>query len=497
MSTTTRIIAAIALLLSLFTEAALAQMAAFEQSMQGMRNKLPASVFDGVTLNVTDHEQLQQVKGFGQRYAKNLQAAIDAWSQLGRGQNQERLDKLKADKAYYDALVVAYKDASQRIQQPATATPPASRAATPIDQMYIGPDAGSAQPFVVDTIGGYQTEITVYGQPGTKAKPSRWGAKLKFYLKYAELESDDTIMIDVRKDGASLGDPTPCQPKARVAETQLAYFECEAPGGRDYERFFSSDGPHTVALTYRNLIMGTEFKDFAVFQVDVIAQMQGAANDPDLRWAASHDMKLSVSTIDEELPHSNPNDGGITLASRFAKRIDESRTVLRTWIKRDKGHHPTKITCIYNGKRIDNAEGFKDREHTAWSYAEKGSMERIQQQWIQLRFEMNGMLARANADGTKNSYSQPPHYLNENPGDYRCVLTGGGEIIKELFFSVGVDGEIVKPACQLGSMNSLVIVTLLESKDHKLSTVPYDEQAGRQSGFEGRVQWTAGCPPTR
>lgn len=363
--------------------------------------------------------------------------------------------------------------------------------------MYIGPDAASSRPFIVDSIGAYQTEITVYGQPGTKAKPSRWGAKLRFYLKYADLESDDTVMIDIRKDGDNLGDPTPCQPKARIDETQLAYFECDVPGGRDYERFFSTEGIHEVALTYRNLIMGTEFRDFAVFQVDVIAQKQGAANDPDLRWAANHDMKLSVSTIDEELPHSNPSDGGITLASRFAKRLEESRTVLRTWLKRDKGYHPTKVTCVYEGRRIDNAEGFKDREHTAWSYVQKGSTERIQQQWIQQRFEMNGMLARANADGSKNTYSQPPHYLNESPGDYRCVVTGGGEIIKELFFSVGTDGEIVKPACQLASMNAMANVTLLETRDHKLSTVPYDDQTGRRFGFESRVQWVDGCPPVR
>jgi len=37
-------------------------------------------------------------------------------------------------------------------------------------------------------------------------------------------------------------------------------------------------------------------------------------------------------------------------------------------------------------------------------------------------------------------------FLNENPGDYRCVITGGGEILKELHFTIGenaLDGHLI------------------------------------------------------
>ena len=175
----------------------------------------------------------------------------------------------------------------------------------------------------------------------------------------------------------------------------------------------------------------------------------------------------------------------------------EPSLTVRTWFKKDKGFHPTKITCLYQDKRIDEAQGHKGKEFSYWSYLKKGSMEREQAQWTQHYYQLHSLHPRPNPDGSKGSYSQPQHYLNENPGEYRCVVTGGGAVLKELFFRVGQDGEIVKPACQLKSMNTLHTVTLLAAKDHKLSTVDYDESIGKQSGFEGRVQWAKSCPPKR
>lgn len=475
-----------------------AQMREFEQNMSKLQIKLPPSIFDGTSLSISTYEELQQIKQFGVNYNSFLQKAITSWEQLGRGQNQERREKLMTHQAYLNALVKAYKMKEQEIQRPIDIKPVTAKAIT-LQEIYIGPDVSKDQPVLLDTLGQYDTLVQAYGHPGTKAKPTRWSAQLRFYVKYQDIAPDDTIMIEVFKDDKSLGKPTSCQskPAYTLTEAHLAYYQCEAPSDRDFDKLFTTSGTHTIKLTYKKPIEGIEFKDFASLRLQVIEAKQGAANSPSLKWQTDHDMKLAVSTIEEEIPHSTPSDGGIRSAIELAYQKNEAAVTIRTWFKKDKGYHPTKIACLYNGKRIDEAEGMKGSEYSSWTYLKQGSPEREDAQWTQYYYQLFALHPRPNPDGSKGSYSQPQFYLNENPGEYRCVITGDGDVMKELFFTVGPDGHLVKPACQLQSMNTLHTVTLLASKEHQLSTVPYDKDIGKKWGYEGRVTWQNGCPPTK
>lgn len=469
----------------------------FEQNMAKLKVKLPPNIFDGKTLNITTYPELQQVKQFGLNYRAFLLNAVTAWGKLGRGQNEERKNQLIANKAYFDAFQKAYTVKAKAIKPPAKKQPVQAKQVT-LSDIYIGPGSQEKGPIIIDSVGQYDTEFKAYGHPGTKAKLTRWSALMQFYIKYDNIASDDAVMIDIFKDGKSLGEATSCQYHSLHKEAHLAYYKCEAPKKRsDYEKLFQTDGTHTIKLTYKKLIEGIEFKDFAVFNVTVKKAKQGAANNPSLKWETDHDMKVTVSTIDEEIPHSTPTDGGIKTAIQFAQKRQEHSMVIRTWFKKDKGYHPTKMACLYNGKRIDEAEGHKGKEYSYWSYLKKGSMKRVDEQWTQHYYQMKSLHPRPFPNRSKGSYSQPQHYLNENPGEYRCVATRGGEVLKELFFRVDADGEIVKSGCQLESMNTLHTVTLLATKDHKLSTVDYDKKIGKQSGFEGRVKWSKSCPPSR
>lgn len=474
-----------------------AQMRDFEQNMAKMKVKLPPSIFDGKTLKITNYTELQQAKQFGLNYRGFLLNAVNAWGKLGRGQNEERKNQLLANKAYFDAFQKAYMVKAKEIKAPVMKKPVQAKQVTLAD-IYVGPGVKKKGPVIIDTVGQGDTEFKAYGHPGTKAKLSRWSALLSFYIKYDNIAHDDTVMIEIFKNGKKLREATACQYSNLHKQGQLAYYKCEAPKKRsDYKELFDTDGPHTIKLTYNKLIEGKSFKDFAIFHVTVKQAKQGAANNPSLKWETDHDMKLSVSTIEEEIPHGSPTDGGIQTAMQFAYQKQEVSTAIRTWLKKDKGHHLTKMTCLYHDKRIDEAKGFKAKEYSYWSYLKKGSMERNDEQWTQYKFQMKSLHPRPFPDGSKGSYSQPQHYLNENPGEYRCVVTGGGKVLKELFFRVGLDGEIVKPACQLESMNTLHTVTLLAAEDKLLSTVDYDKKIGQQSGFEGRVKWSKSCPPNR
>ena len=70
-----------------------------------------------------------------------------------------------------------------------------------------------------------------------------------------------------------------------------------------------------------------------------------------------------------------------------------------------------------------------------------------------------------------------------------------GEVIKEIYFTVGKDGEVIKPECQLKSANTLSSVTFARTVDKKLSDRKYDKKVGKKYGFEGRVTWAKECPP--
>ena len=357
----------------------------------------------------------------------------------------------------------------------------------------VGPDAASDKPFIVDTIGAQETTFRAWAHPGTKANPSRWSARLSFFVHYKDAADDDVVVISLHKGKKRLGKPTPCRPKRLYAEAALAAFECEAPKGRDHKDLFSTKGVHTIKLTYRKVIEGKEFANFAVLTVNVEQLKKGASNNPSVSWGESHDGKLTVSTIEEKSQNSNSNSDAFN-ALAAAKGIGVPYMLVSTWFKREKRVERTKMTCMYKGKRIAEAQSTGNSKYSSYTYKKKGSPERIDQAWEQATYFLYAMHPRPDAKGSKGSWSTPQHWLNENPGDYKCVITGDGEIVKELYFKVGADGEVVKPACQRGSMNALKTVTLLRTVNKKLSTVKYDKKVGKKAGYEGRVKWSAGCP---
>ncbi len=396
-------------------------------------------------------------------------------------------------------LAVAFVTVVAFIAIEASAQPAGTKdQAIQIDQLYIGPDSASTKPVIIDTIGPMDTLVRAWGSPGSLSKPSKWSAKLHFWVRYNNIADDDVVLIQVLKGRKKLGKPTPCRPKGIKKEVQLAFFECKAPRNRDYANMFSSHGQHSIALTYKKPIEGTVFKNFATLKLNVLKLKQGASNNPYVAWGTDHDMKLSVSTIEEKTNNGASGLSGHTgeaLQAAFRRGIPYM--AVHTWLKREKRVERTKLTCLYKGKKIAESQDVRGQRYDYWSYKKKGSPKRDDARWDQQEYLLYQLHPRPGPGGNKGSWAIPQHWMNENPGDYRCVVTGDGDVIKELFFRVGDDGEIVKPSCQNKSVNTLHTVTLLTAKNHKLADRSYDKKVGRKYGYEGRVRWAKGCPPTK
>lgn len=171
--------------------------------------------------------------------------------------------------------------------------------------------------------------------------------------------------------------------------------------------------------------------------------------------------------------------------------------LLHTWFKTGDRLPRLKATCLFDGKRIAEADSVGGHKFDYWSYKRKGSPDRDKPSWVQAEFFLYSLHPRPDAEGNKGSWAKPQHWMNENPGDYKCVITGDGDVVKEVHFKVGADGEVVREPCQAQSVNSLSTVTLVRTMDKKLSDTGYDKNAGKKSAFQGRVKWAKGCPLNR
>ena len=69
----------------------------------------------------------------------------------------------------------------------------------------------------------------------------------------------------------------------------------------------------------------------------------------------------------------------------------------------------------------------------------------------------------------------------------------GGEIVKEVYFTVGADGKIQPSKCD-AAVRLLGHVHVARSKDLATADLPVDENDGRKAFF-GWMSWPAGCPP--
>jgi hypothetical protein len=263
-----------------------------------------------------------------------------------------------------------------------------------------------------------------------------------------------------------------------------------------------SKGKHAVRLSLKRVLQGQTIRDFAAFELDVVQLKQGAMNNPSRTWGTDLDANLAVSYLT-----ALPLD--LHLGGRRATWVNEAAMalygaagqyplslVLTTWTKDSEWRRRRPmVSCFHNGKKIGwkpaTAGGGGDYEH--WTYQGK---KQLKSRWTRHTFLLNyvGIFLRKGPNGRAGNYSQPPHWLAENPGKYRCVMVDDGNIMKEWNFEV-IDGDIVRPECQNQSVSSFSSVYLVKTTTKSIGTGKWNKKAGAKAGFEGRAKWAKGCPP--
>ncbi len=487
-----RLTATVALLLLITPSTSGAQMRAFEQSLGKMKNRLPASVFDGKTLKVTTWPEMRKVEDFVRNYKKNLETAIGAWNKLTVGKNTERRNKLVEAQGYFKALFPLYVAKRKQITPPKKQTKVVVKNAAFAD-VVTGPGARLEKPALIDFFGTEETKLQAWGSPGTRSKPSMWSVRMWFVVKYAGFTSSDFVTAQVYKGRRKLKGAINCAPHL-LKGWPVAVFKCRSDH-RDRKKMYNTAGVHSIKLSYKNLVTGKTFKNFATLKIEILKLWGGSVTRPSVKWRTNHDMHMPPTTIEERNPNwrSGHRDRFVqelmTTAMSAMNAKGPSNLVLRTWIKRAK-YFTTQATCLYKGKPVwapvrDN--GPLDWE--VYGRIKKGGKKEFRAKWQEMRFDLQG-LKIVGKDGARGSWAKEPHWLDKNPGDYKCVITGDGKKIKEVSFTVGKDGRLIKPACQDKILTTFKTVTLVKARSSKWGELKWKSKAA----FGGNVKWKKSCP---
>jgi len=122
--------------------------------------------------------------------------------------------------------------------------------------------------------------------------------------------------------------------------------------------------------------------------------------------------------------------------------------LVSVWMKGPVESSELEGRIFYKGQQIastrdsDGSSGVSDYDERMSEYAPAfaplNRWKRWQFQWGNLLFDNNGTFNRANFPKA--------HYVDKNPGDYTVKIFRNGEQVRELTFTVGVDGRIVVPS---------------------------------------------------
>ena len=371
---------------------------------------------------------------------------------------------------------------------------PSVSAAQTFDDVVTGPGAKLDKPALIDAYGAEETSLQVFGSPGTKSKPSMWSVQMKLAVKHSGFTTSDVVMAQVYKGAKKLNEPIVCKPMV-LEGWPMALFQCRSPH-RDRDKMYNTAGPHTVRLSYKNLVQGKEFKDFATLSLDVLQLWAGSVKVPAVKWETNYDVHRLPTYIEERNPTrvSGHRDRYVqefmSTAMSAMNANGASHLELHTWVKRD-NFFSTEATCLYKGKPV--WEAARENGRMGWDVhgrVKKGSPKEFKARWSKLRFQLQG-LKIVGKDGNRGGWAKQPHWLDQNPGEYKCVITGDGKVIKEIFFTVGEGGHLVKPPCQDKVLTTFKSITLVKATDKKWGELPWKKS---KAAFCGNVPWKKSCP---
>jgi len=464
-------------------ESAEAQVAELEETFSKLDKKLPAKVWDGKTLNISKYDELLEVKAFIDNYKRLTVAAREIWNRIS-GEGEERTDaqgdRIDGYIDWMNPLIEAYNAKAETIKEPWYFP-------------FIGPDVSKDKPFVVDTVGQRWTRFGVLNTPGPskggKRQPTRYRITAEFVVYYQDMAPDDVVLIQPTKGGKKLGPPKLCKMTV-FSDMSVAAVECDTHPENypDYKTLYSAAGDIDIKVTYRRVIEGKEFKNFESLLLRTIKLPQHGTVPAE--WGADHDMELGPSIIQQYSTAGNRwGDVLYDAWNTSASYLPGPYVMMRTMFKTNGSGGQERVACIHGGKRI--FEGKVQHDWSASVESWKGN-DRDTSSWRLGVIYMTNILSRPMSHTGDGVY-----ILRDHPGEYKCVITGGGEVLKELYFTVNAKGHMVKPPCQAQSITAPHSITLPTTKLNKPYNKKWDKKLAAKRAYGGGATWTKGCPPTK
>jgi hypothetical protein len=368
-----------------------------------------------------------------------------------------------------------------------------SRLAVVLVPSMLLASAASGAPRIIDQIGAAETDVRVVAIPGN---PVRWLPEARFHVEHPGWSQEDVVLVDWRDGKKSLGKPLPCaathflkavqkDPTTPAVPANVGYFHCRFKDDAAITRA----GAYQLGLTYRETLSGKTY-DLGVLSFKAIEIAQGSQNKPTPTYADDRDHQLGLATIERYT--GGYNDPGEIMQDALEKhhrvRDDQPNEIaIRFWTKHD-ARGPTQMTmsCLLGDRKVAEASN-AGRGGSSGYWTHKGK-ERLNVRYQQHTFIFMKMISGKMKPGHEARFA-----LGDNPGDYRCVAMAEGEIVKEVFFTVGPDGEIARTRCDDQAV-LLDHVHIVRAVDKAIANLPYDEKAGKKTGYFGRVVWKDGCP---
>jgi hypothetical protein len=373
------------------------------------------------------------------------------------------------------------------------------------------------KPVLVDSIGGFQTLVRALVVPVNRGGKSvnGWYPEASFVLKMDEIDSEDVVLLQWKLGAKKIGTPFTCkylhhfkdlgldysQTVNKVADKTLplAFFTCALPRDRREKEAQTTHGPFSLQLSFKKTLAGKTFERFATLVGEATKLMQGARNNPLPTWGNEFDAMVPIATLERFVSVSRNRDGDLRNAqiSAVGHQLADPYVLIRTWFK----HHARgsrspvgKMVCMHKEKKIAEAQCQDGRKYNYYAYPKKGAQEYEHTTWERQDCQLYNLKWKPREEGRLERRAAgflPVFYLSQNPGEYKCTLLGEGEVLREISFSVGEDGNVVKSPCQVAVelLPHVNLVSVVEKKP----LAPLDRKASRQA-FHRQVSWPKSCP---
>lgn len=323
---------------------------------------------------------------------------------------------------------------------------------------FAAPSTAHADVRALDAWGRYVTAFDLHAKEGARAMSYVPNGTFMFLVDGAA--SDDVVLAQYYVGKQKLGDELKCpvrlndvaDSEQKVAIAMRCAPDLDAHG-------LSKPAKIRVEVGYRQLARGKDHPRLATYEF-AVAKHVGPGKRTEFH--IEHDFRMGESWL-----HFMGDGRGVHLYTWFKTSHDRSTHVNRSTVK---------MRCFVGDKTLD----FNDLTNSRWDY-----------EWDDYRG------GESDKTAFQFNYFFPPgdprQFLRDNPGDYRCVLTRGGEIDRELHFTIGADGMPVKPACQQGDaplVSAPPTTTLVKT----VWKSPQDREFDRGAFAKGALYGRAGVP---